>query len=280
MGLPMCSRLLSAGANIFAYDTLEANVDPLCVNGATKCTSLGELAANVSIIISMIPNDDVLLKITQSECGIFEHANKDKIFIDMSTISPQTSSQVAKHANELGINYIRAPVSGSTGLAEKGALTIIASGHHESYTSCEKIFLTLGTKLFYLGSAEQARYLKLVLNLMIGCTGAVLAEALALGTEGGLDWAQMIDVISSSAVASPYIQYNADALKARDFSPMFSVGQMQKDMNLVTSTARDVHVPTFIGNAVQNVYNQTSDAGYTDDNMTATIKWLETQVKN
>src|SRR5690606_22449401 len=118
-------------------------------------------------------------------------------------------------------------------LAESGALTVMVSGPHEAYSHCEPLFAAMAAKHFHVGDGEQARYLKLVLNLLVGTTGAVLAEALTLGRKGGLDWATMLDVIGESAAASPYVKYNVAPLKARSFAPLFSADQMVKDSNLI-----------------------------------------------
>ena len=113
------------------------------------------------------------------------------------------SEKVAKAAADQNIAYLRAPVSGSTAFAENATLTIFASGPENTYKECKPIFNTMGQKCFYVGNGEQARFLKIVLNIMVGLSAGIVGEALAFGEKGGLDWAQMIDIVNNSVVASP-----------------------------------------------------------------------------
>ncbi|MDA0787817.1 MAG: NAD(P)-dependent oxidoreductase, partial [Proteobacteria bacterium] len=192
-------------------------------------------------------------------------------------VSPEISGEVAAAAAAAGIDYLRAPVSGSTALAETGKLTIMVSGPKAAADKCADLFAAMGAQHFYLGADDQARYLKLVINLLVGTTGAVLAEALTLGRKGGLDWEQMIDVIGVSAAASPYIQYNVAPLKARDFSPLFTTEQMVKDSRLICEAGANAGIPMTIGDAMLQMFEDTIDAGFGQENLTAAIKLLESK---
>ena len=137
--------------------------------------------------------------------------------------------------------------------------------------------MRLQAQNFYLGDSEQARYLKLVVNLLVGTTGAVLAEALTLGRKGGLDWQQMLDVIGVSAAASPDVQYNLAPLKARDFSALFTTEQMVKDSRLIRDAGEATGVPLAIGQAMLQMFEDTIETGYGEENLTAAIKMLESK---
>jgi 3-hydroxyisobutyrate dehydrogenase len=151
----------------------------------------------------------------------------------MSTVSPQASAKVRDAARERGVHYIAAPVSGSTVLAEKAQLTVFASGPAMAHARIKPVFDAIASKQYYVGKGDEARYLKLAINHLVGSTAVLLGEALTLGRKGGLDWKQMIDVIGDSVVASPLVKYKLDALRERDFTPAFSARQMLKDMTLV-----------------------------------------------
>lgn len=275
MGGPMSRRLVEAGAALAVSDPVAANVAAVAAAGARAANSNQDVIADADIVVSMIPNDAVLRAITIAEDGIFSNLAPGTIYVDMSTVSPEVSAEVAAAAASAGIDYLRAPVSGSTALAEAGKLTIMVSGPKDAADKCSDVFAAMSAQHFYLGVDDQARYLKLVINLLVGTTGAVLAEALTLGRKGGLDWEQMIDVIGVSAAASPYIQYNVAPLKARDFSPQFSTEQMVKDSRLICDAGASVGVPMAIGNAMLQTFVDTVEAGYGDDNLTAAIRLLE-----
>ena len=275
MGGPMSRRVLDAGATLAVFDPVASNAEAVAAAGGRVASSNVDAVAGAEIVVSMIPNDAVLKAITMGDDGIFSVLSPDTIYVDMSTVSPETSAEVASAATDAGIAYLRAPVSGSTALAEAGNLTIMVSGPQDAAERCAELFAAMGAQHFYLGTEEQARYLKLVVNLLVGTTGAVLAEALTLGRKGGLDWEQMLDVIGVSAAASPYVQYNLAPLKARDFSPLFSTEQMVKDSKLICDAGANAGVPLAIGGAMLQMFMDTVEAGYGEDNLTAAIKLLE-----
>lgn len=243
MGGPMAGNLLAAGYPLTVYNRSAGQASQFIDLGATVAPSVAALGAECDVVISMISDDAALQSITLGADGIFAAACPDLIYVDMSTVSPALSEQVAAAAKQRGIHYLRAPVSGSTATATAAALTIFVSGPQEAYEQCLPIFQALGKKLYYLGAAEQARYLKLAINMMVGVTAAMLGEALALGERGGLDWPQMIDAINHSVVASPLINYKAEMLATRNFAPMFTASQMAKDFDLALDAGRQANVP-------------------------------------
>ena len=275
MGGPMSCNIMTAGGQVTVFDPVPENAAGVVAAGGTAAASNVALAADSEIVFSMIPNDAVLRSVTLGGAGIFAVMKPGSIYVDMSTVSPEVSAEVSAAAEAAGIAYLRAPVSGSIALAEVGKLTIMVSGPAAAYERCEPIFDAMGAQNFYLGDGDQARYLKLVINLLVGTTGAVLAEALTLGRKGGLDWNQMIDVIGVSAAASPYIQYNVAPLKARDFTPQFTTEQMVKDSRLISEAGHAAGVPLAIGDAMLATFEQTIEAGYGGENLTAAIKMIE-----
>lgn len=275
MGSPMSRNIVAAGGTVTVFDPVAANVADVVATGAKAGTSNRALAQAADVVVSMIPNDAVLRAVTIGEDGIFAVMKPGSIYLDMSTVSPEVSAEVETAAQVAGIAYLRAPVSGSTALAEAGKLTIMVSGPRAAYDRCLALFEAMGAQSFYLGDSDQARYLKLVVNLLVGTTGAVLAEALTLGRKGGLDWDQMLDVIGVSAAASPYVQYNLEPLKARDFTALFTTEQMVKDSRLICDAGKATGVPMAIGDAMLAMFEETIAAGYGEENLTAAIKLLE-----
>lgn len=251
MGTPMATNLLNAGYPIAVFDVVDDCVKAMTELGATASSSTKELASSVDIVISMIPDDKILKTVSLGPDGVLNGMKSGGIYIDMSTVSPKASAEVAKTANEKGISYLRAPVSGSTALATSAKLTIFVSGNEDAYQTCNPLFLTMGQKSFHVGDGEQARYLKLVINIMVGLTAAITAEALSFGEKGGMDWEQMIDIINNSVVASPLLNYKAKALKKRDFTPAFTALQLQKDFGIVKDTGTDLGLPMPLISLVQ-----------------------------
>lgn len=240
----MAGNLLAAGYPLTVYNRSASRAETLIAKGADLATSLPLLAQECDAVISMISDDEALKSISYGVDGLFAGAAKPGlIFVDMSTVSPRISGQIAATAHERGIHYLRAPVSGSIKTAEDAALTILVSGPKDYYEHCAPLFETLGKKLYYVGPEEQARYLKLAINMMIGITAAMIGEALVLGEQGGIEWAQMIEVFANSAAASPLLGYKVQMLKNRAFDPMFTASQMAKDFDLALDTGREHSAP-------------------------------------
>ncbi|MEM8823367.1 MAG: NAD(P)-dependent oxidoreductase [Pseudomonadota bacterium] len=269
LGSPMAKRAVDAGLDVTVFDTMAANTAPF----AKVAGSMAEAIAGADLIVSTIPNDGILRAIALGPTGILATMGDDAVFVDMSTVSPGASAEVAAAAD--GKAYLRAPVSGSVTHAESGTLTVLASGPKAAYDRATPLFDTFSAAAFHLGEDEQARYLKLVINNMVGSTAALLAESLTLGRKGGLDWAKMIDVIANSAVASPLVKYKAGPLTGRNFDPAFTTTQMIKDIGLVVEAAQSVGADTPLAAETLALLQDAEAAGLGDEDFTATVKVME-----
>ena len=225
------------------YDVVQSATAELAREGAKPADSSKAVASDTDVVISMIPDDHALEEVSMGLKGVFEGAKPGCIYIDMSTVSPVLSARVGEAAEKRGIQYLRAPVSGSVESAKAATLTILVSVPRDAYERCKAIFEVMGQKCFHVGEKEEALYLKLLINIMVGVTSAVTAEAITFGKRGGLNWTQMIDIINNSVVASPLIGVKAQMLKGRRFPAAFSVRQMTKDFDLALDTGRAMDVP-------------------------------------
>lgn len=171
MGVPMSTNLVKKGYGVTVYNRTKDKAKALAEQGAKVAGSPKEAAAGADVMISMISDDPALEAVSYGPNGAFEGAKSGAVFIDMSTVSPVASARVDEKAKAKGIKYLRAPVSGSTALATAGTLTIFASGPKDAYDKCVDILGSMGQKVFHVGSGEEARYLKLVMNMMVGLLG-------------------------------------------------------------------------------------------------------------
>ncbi len=243
MGQPMAGRLLEAGFSLAVWNRTKAKTEELAKKGAKVVNSPKEVAAQSDIIISMISDGPALKDIAFGDNGVLAGAKPGSIFIDMSTVDPESSAEVAKAAEAKGVKMLRAPVSGSTVLASGGKLTIFASGDKKAYDECQDVFGAMGQKMFHVGTGDEARYLKLVLNMMVGTTLQMLAEALTFGEKAGLQWEQLLEIIGNSVVASPLVGYKVGPLAKRSFAPAFTASMMAKDFDLALAAGQKVGAP-------------------------------------
>lgn len=256
MGLPIVGNLLDSGFEVVVYDVDAQRAEALAQRGARPSKDIAGVAASAQLIFSIIPDDAALQKVALGPQGVIANAPDGAVYIDMSTVSPSVSETVRDAARARAVDFIAAPVSGSTVLAEKAQLTVFASGPESAFKRALPVFEALSARQYYVGAQEQARYLKLAINHLVGSTAVLLAEALTLGKKGGLDWTEMLTVIGDSVAASPLIKYKLEPLKRRDFSAAFSSAQMLKDMSLVVKAGDTVGVPMAAASLVREQFAQ------------------------
>ncbi len=239
MGLPMAGHLRKAAHEVTVSD-LDAGRLALARAQGLATDEAPAAIKSAEVVFSSLPRDDALLGVSRM---VAAHAPPGLVYVDTSTVSPRASAAAAVLLESAGVQYLRCSVSGNNNMAEAAQLTMMASGPRAAYDRVQPLLTHFGQHVFYLGGAEQARLMKLVVNLMIAQTSAMLAEALTLGRKGGLDWNDMWQVLSASAVASPILKAKAVQLSRRDFTPTFTVEQMLKDLGLILGAAADSDVP-------------------------------------
>ncbi len=240
MGLPMARHLAAAGHSVSVSDPSPERCQLARTQGLAVSTSPAAALTAAEVVLSSLPNDAALLAVAAQ---VAAHARVGALYVDTSTVSLQASAEAAQALAARGVLYLRCTVSGNNKMAEAAQLTVMASGPRAAYDAVLPLLRTLGPNQFYLGEAEQARLMKLVVNLMIAQTSAMLAEALTLGRKGGLAWRDMWQVLTASAVASPIVKAKAVQLSERDFTPTFTVEQMIKDLDLILSAGEASNVP-------------------------------------
>ncbi|RDD69845.1 NAD(P)-binding domain-containing protein [Paracoccus versutus] len=232
MGSVMAPRLAAAGWSVTGFDVTPGRAAEC---GLPAAASLADLAAGAEVLICTIPDDAAFAAMLEA---LADALRPGTTLIEMSTLSPDASARGAEVLDGKGVAYLRVPVSGSTGLAAEGALTLIASGPQAAFEAQRPILDILGRRISWLGPAEEARVAKLVVNSLVGAINGALAEALQLADAGGLDRAAIVDLIAGSAAASPYIASKVEKLKAQDWTPAATLNLIGKDLDLVLDLAR------------------------------------------
>ena len=274
MGLPMAGHLLAAGHHVTACDLMPTLVQAVVARGARAAASPAAAAREAEVVFSSIPDDSALRTVALSEAGVLAGARPGTVF-DTSTVSAEASAEVAAAAAAKGVHYLRVTVSGNNKMAQSQALTIIASGERAVYERCRPLLALFGTQQYYVGEAEQARTLKLAINLMVYATVGGLAEALVLGERGGLDWAQMLDVMAASAVGSPLLKAKSNDLKKRDFSPTFTCLQARKDLKLIAGATAAGRIAAPLARVLAQMIEDCIANGSAEEDYAAMIKVVE-----
>ena len=269
MGTAIAERILQAGFALTVYNRTAAKTDPLAALGAIVAPSIASLLSEGGACLTMVSNDAALEAVTSGPEGVLGSAKAGSILVDMSTVSPEASARVAVAADAAGVEYLRAPVSGNPTVVRAGNLTLIVSGPAETLERARELLTAIGPNVYHVGDGEQARVVKLALQVLIGGTAELLSEALLLGESGGVDRGVLLDVIGNSAVASPFVKYKTAPLLADDFSPTFTTQMLAKDVDLVLGFARERGAPMPLTETLELLLSETITAGYGDDDMMA-----------
>lgn len=269
MGLPMAGHLARAGHAVTAFD-LSAERRALAeAAGLPLAGDLASALAAVPLIISSLPDDRALAAVADA---VAAHAGAGAVWVDTSTVSPEASAAAAARVAARGVATVRAPVSGNNVMAERAALTVFGSGPRLAWDRVEPLLAAWGPQRFYLGEGEEARYAKLAVNLLIVGTSTMLAEALALGERGGLEWQALWNVVEASAAASPIVRAKAPALRQHDYTPTFTVEQMRKDVALIRRAAQALGVATPVADLAGAALDHSAAAGEGGDDYAVIIR--------
>jgi 3-hydroxyisobutyrate dehydrogenase-like beta-hydroxyacid dehydrogenase len=286
MGEPITRRLLGAGHDVTVWNRTREKAAALAKEGAHVADTPAAAWQTATLVVSMVADDKALEAVTLGPEGLLDLEGRDgarlksgtgaasatdPVLVDMSTVSPEASARVAEAAAAAGVDYLRAPVSGNPSVVEAGNLGIVVSGDEPVFARVESVLRDIGPNVFYLGPGEQARVMKLALNILIAGTTELLAEALVLGEAYGLDRAKMLEIMGASAVGSPFVKYKTAALVADDYSTTFSTNAMHKDVSLALATGHAGGVPLPFMGCVQQLLEGCIASGWGDADLTALV---------
>jgi 3-hydroxyisobutyrate dehydrogenase-like beta-hydroxyacid dehydrogenase len=195
--------------------------------------------------LSCLATDEAVLNIYKGADGVFANAHRGSLIIDLSTENPQTSRELSRLGSERGLQVLDVTMSGSTPVAEQGALTLFAGGNQGGFAAAESIFRVIARKYFYLGPSGSGATMKLVVNSLLGIGMQAIAEALVLGEQAGLDRNRLLDVLAETAVVAPAHVGKLERAVQSDYSPQFPLRLMNKDFGLILNLAAAVgaHMP-------------------------------------
>jgi 3-hydroxyisobutyrate dehydrogenase-like beta-hydroxyacid dehydrogenase len=278
MGTAFAERLLDAGHELFVANRTPGRATALVERGATEVRP-DEAWAKADVCVVSVADSEALLALALEPGGLAGPAGAGKTLIEMSTVSAEASAQVAAAASSSGISYLRAPVSGNPFVVRAGNLTILASGEQATFESVRDILSAIGPNLFYLGTGEVARVVKLALNLMVAGTAQLLAECIALSEANGVDRARLLEVVGSSVVGSPFVKVKTGPLLEHNYASTFTTKLMQKDLRLILECAASVGQPLPASALVAQLLQDATDRGMGDLDFMALLPSLEQAVQ-
>jgi len=271
MGTAFAERVLEAGFPLVVYNRTASKTEPLAALGASVSGSAAELAGGVEVVLTSLSDDDALEAVAAE---VLAAARPGTVLVDMSTVSPAASARVAAQADAASVAYVRAPVSGNPSVVRAGNLSFIVSGPADAVAQAEPVIRAIGPTIHVVGDAEQARIVKLAINLMIGGLAELMSEALVLGEAAGVSRENLLRVMGDSAAGAPFVKYKTEPLLRDDFSATFTTALMEKDIDLILDAADDNGAELPLARELKTLLRAASEAGYADDDFIALFLYL------
>ncbi len=275
MGMPMAHNLIKAGFEVVVYNRTTSKAEQMVSEGAKKADSPRELADEAPVVITIVSDTPDVESVILGENGVIEGIKPDSVVIDMSTISPQATQKIAARLGEKGVHMLDAPVSGGEQGAINGTLSIMVGGDAEVFERCQPILEAMGKNIVHVGYNSMGQTVKLVNQILVAGTLNAVVEALVFAQKSGVDLEKTIDAVQGGAAASWQLTNLAPRIIRRDFQPGFMVDLMQKDLNLVMGTARELKVPLPVTSFIQQMYYSLQSAGEGKSGTQALVKAME-----
>ncbi len=277
MGRGMARNLLKAGYELRVWNRTAARMDELAADGAIPAASPAELAEASDAIITCVSDTPDVQAVILGDAprGAIHGVKPGALVIDMSTISPHATRQIAAALEAKGAHMLDAPISGGSEGAQKGTLTIMVGGPAVQVERAMPVFQAMGKTITHVGDHGAGQMVKLVNQILVVGHALAMSEALLFAQAGGLDLQKTLDAVSAGAAGSWMLSNRGPQIIKRDWRPGFTIDLQEKDVRLVLAEADRLGVPVMASSLVFNLYRTLQTAGLGSEGNHALVKALE-----
>jgi len=243
MGKPMSKNLLKAGYPLVVFNRSQGAVDELVAAGAKAAVNPKAVAEQADVIITMLPNSPQVKEVILGESGVIEGARQGAVVIDMSSIAPLASREIAARLNKKGIEMLDAPVSGGEPKAIDGTLSVMTGGKKEVFDKCYPIMKAMAASVVLTGDIGAGNVTKLANQIIVALNIAAMSEALVLATKAGVEPELVYQAIRGGLAGSTILDAKAPLVLDRKFDPGFRINLHSKDLYNALETSHELNVP-------------------------------------
>jgi len=279
MGKPMAKNLLKAGYTLTVYDIVPEAVQAVVDAGARPGSSSKDVAGKSEVIITMLPNSPEVKEVVLAENGILEGARPGTILIDMSSIAPLASQQIAEKAKEKGVAMLDAPVSGGEPKAIEGTLAIMVGGPEDTFEEVKDILALMGASVTRVGEIGSGNTTKLANQIIVALNIAAMSEAMVLAAKSGVDPERVYKAIRGGLAGSTVLDAKMPMALDGNFKPGFRIELHIKDLMNALDTAHEVGVPVPLSSAVMEIMQALKVDGKAKDDHGGIIQFYEKLAK-
>lgn len=275
MGGPMAGNILKAGFPVTVWNRSREKAMPVLDAGATLGASPQDVAEKSDIIITMVTASEDVRNVILGGQGVIHGAAPGSIVVDMSTISPRVTREIADALAARGIEMLDAPVSGGDVGARNATLSIMVGGDADSVARVQPVFAAMGKKITHIGPNGAGQTCKLVNQILVVGNNLAMAEALVFAQAAGVDVGRVVEAVSGGAAGSWQLSNLGPRVLKRDFAPGFSIANQQKDLRLAIEAADAMHLPLFSTTTAHNLFRVLESEGLSELGTQALIQALE-----
>ncbi len=261
MGLPMARNVLKAGYPLVAWNRTRARAEELRGQGAQVADSPRAAAEGADVVITMLTDTAAAEAVALGEDGLIGGLRTGATYIDMSTVTPETSRRLGDATAARGARFLDAPVVGTIGPAAEGTLTILVGGDAETFAAQRPLLARMGKTILHAGPVGQGTWLKLLVNALLGISMEAFFEVVALGQRAGFDRRWLIETIAGMPVASAATQRKAASVVARDYAPQFTLDLIHKDFRQLLEAAGELGVASPLATVTYGMFGQARHGG-------------------
>ncbi len=275
MGKPMAKNLLKAGYSLLVHDIVQGPVDEVVAAGAEKAGSPKEVAEQVEMIITMLPNSPHVKEVALGENGIIDGAKNGIIYVDMSSIAPLVAQEVGKKLSEKGVIMFDAPVSGGEPKAVDGTLAVMVGGPEKDFNKVKDILGVVGGSVTLVGELGSGNTTKLANQIIVALNIAAMSEAMVLATKAGVDPEKVFNAIRGGLAGSTVLDAKVPLALEGNFKPGFRIELHIKDLNNALETAHGIGVPIPLTGQVMEIMQALKVDGKAGDDHGGIIQFYE-----
>lgn len=279
MGSAMSRNLLQAGHDVIVFDINPTAMESVTKFGGKTSATAAEAAAGRDFVVTMLPNGPDVEEILFGSPGVARSMSQSTLYIDMSTIAPDATDRIAARLSAFGIRMVDAPVGGTSEVAERGDLLILAGGDAEDVAAAAAVFDAVGRKTIHCGPGGSGTRTKLVNNYMSTALNVLTAEALVFAEVAGLDVMRTAEVLAGTTAGKGFLTgaYERKVF-SRDISPEFGLALASKDLNLALNYAAGLNMPLGVGAAASQIYAMSKNDGFGPNDWSAVLESLRRKV--
>ena len=275
MGKPMAKNLLKAGYALTVYDIVEPAVQELVAAGAAAGKNPADVAARTDIVITMLPNSPQVKEVVLGEQGVIEGIRKGAVLIDMSSIAPLASQEVAERLAEKGVEMLDAPVSGGEPKAVDGSLAIMVGGKEQVFEKVKELLLVMGGSAVLCGDIGAGNVTKLANQIIVALNISAMSEAYVLATKAGVDPGRVFSAIRGGLAGSTVLDAKSPMVLAGNYKPGFRIELHIKDLQNALDTAHALGVPVPLSAGAMEIMQALKVDGKQKDDHGGIIQYYE-----